>query len=100
MSSPGTRKRMCGSVVRTTALGTDNDGSRTWAALGQMTKTVTARTLRKYRTILKHRGPNNFPEEGRGITKNKVKFGLTGIMESKEDAPKVRDAALRGVPRR
>ena len=85
--------------MRTTALGTNNDGSRTWATLGQMTKTMTAHTLRKYRTILKHGGANDFPEEGRGIMKNKVKFRLTGIMKSKEDAPIVGDTALRGIPR-
>ena len=70
-----------------------------WATFGKMTKTVAARTLREHRAVLKDRRTNNLTEKRGGVTKDKVQFGLTGIVESKEDASIIWDTALRRIAR-
>ena len=79
-------------------MSTDNDRSRTRATFGQMAKTVTTRTLQEHRTVLKKRRTNNFSKKRRGVSKDKVKFGLTRVVKSEKNAPIIGDAALGRIP--
>ena len=57
-------------------------------------------TLEKERMVLKNRGTNDFPKEGRGVMEDEVEFQLGRVIEGEKNTTIVGCPTSRGLTRR